>query len=87
MLLKDINLDYVKNYLNVDHELDDVRLKSHISSAISYILKSHNYKSIDETDNNEALTDLAMIIIQDMYDNGTITTKDAISFLSIDRRF
>lgn len=87
MLLKDINLDYVKNYLRIDNDLDDMRLKSHISSAISYILTSHNYKNIDETNDNEALTDLAMIIIQDMYDNGTITTKDAISFLSIDRRF
>lgn len=87
MLLKDLDLNYVKQYLRVDHDLDDMRLKSHITSVIDYILISHGYKDISETNENEALTDLAMVMLQDMYDNGTITTKEAISFLTIDRRF
>ena len=86
MKLIDINLDYVKKYLNINHDLDDSRLQSHIDTAINYIVVSHGYKNIEEAD-NDLLSDLAMLMIQDLYDNGTITTEKPISFLTIDRRF
>ena len=41
MKLNDLNLDYVKKYLSVDHELDDLRIQAHINTAINYIKLSH----------------------------------------------
>ena len=87
MKLNDLNLDYVKKYLSIDHELDDLRLQSHIDSAKHYIALSHGYDETAELEENEMLADLAMIIIQDLYDNGKITTNKSISFMTIDRRF
>ena len=37
MKLNDLNLDYVKKYLSIDHELDDFRIQAHINTAINYI--------------------------------------------------
>ena len=87
MKLNDLNLDYVKKYLNVDHELDDLRLQSHIESVKHYITLSHGYDEKEELESNEMLADIAMIMIQDLYDKGKITTSKAISFMTIDRRF
>ena len=87
MKLNDLNLDYVKKYLSVDHELDDLRIQAHINTAINYIKLSHGYEQMQELEDNECLADIAMMIIQDLYDNGTITATKSISFMSIDRRF
>lgn len=87
MKLSNLDLNYVKKHLNVDHELDDLRLQSHIESVKAYIALSHGYDSTEELEENELLFDLAMVMIQDLYDNGKITTSKAISFMSIDRRF
>lgn len=87
MRLSDLNLSYAKKYLNVDHELDDLRIQSHIESAKSYIALSHGYEETEDLEDNKLLVDLAMVIIQDLYDNGKITTSKAISFMTIDRRF
>lgn len=87
MKLSNINLDFVKKHLNVDHDLDDVRLQSHIDSAKQYIALSHGYEDEADLDENEMLADLAMVIVQDLYDNGKITTSKSISFMTIDRRF
>ena len=86
MLLADVNLQYVKGYLKIDHNEDDARIQSHIDTAKNYIAVSHGYDEIN-TSNNDYLSDLAMVLIQDLYDNGTITSMKSVSFLSIDRRF
>ena len=87
MKLKDLGLDQVKEFLHVDHDLDDNRIKMHIETAKNYIAVSHGYDITMNIEENEYLTDMAMIIIQDLYDNGTITSMGPISLLSIDRRF
>lgn len=87
MRINELDLPYVKNYLHVDHDLDDIRISTHIETAKNYIAVSHGYASLDDIAENEYLTDMAMIIIQDLYDNGTITSKEPISLMSIDRRF
>ena len=33
MKLNDLNLEYVKKYLNVEHNLDDKKIQSHIDAA------------------------------------------------------
>ena len=87
MTLNNLDLEYVKKYLNVDHDLDDARLKSHLDTAKNYIAVSHGYESPQDLELNDYLTDLALIIVQDLYDNGTITQQQPVSFLTIDRRF
>lgn len=87
MKLKDLTIKTVKEFLNVDHDMDDNKLISHMETAKNYIAVSHGYESVDEIQEQEYLTDMAMIIIRDLYDNGTITSTKPISFFSIDRRF
>lgn len=87
MKLSQLDLSYVKDFLRVDHTFDDARLKAHIESAKKYIALSHGYENVEDSEENEMLVDLAMVMIQDLYDNGDITTEKAISFMTIDRRF
>ena len=87
MKLSSLDLEYVKKHLNVDHNLDDLRLTLHIETAKNYIAVSHGYDSPEDLELNDYLTDLALLMIQDLYDNGTITQQQPISFLTIDRRF
>lgn len=87
MKLNDLNLDYVKKYLNVEHNLDDEKIQSHINAAIKYVELSHGYENNEDINSNDILSELAMAIIQDLYDNGRITATSAVSFMTIDRRF
>ena len=87
MKLNDLNLDYVKKYLNVEHNLDDEKIQSHINAAIKYVELSHGYENNEDINSNDILSELAMTIIQDLYDNGRITATSAVSFMTIDRRF
>ena len=87
MKLNDLNLDYVKKYLNVEHNLDDGKIQSHIDAAIKYVELSHGYENDEDINSNDLLSELAMTIIQDLYDNGKITATTAVSFMTIDRRF
>lgn len=87
MKLNDLNLDYVKKYLNVEHNLDDGKIQSHIDAAIKYVELSHGYENDEDINSNDLLSELAMTIIQDLYDNGKITATSAVSFMTIDRRF
>lgn len=36
---EDLNLEIIKNYLRIDHDLDDVELKLFLNSAKSYVRK------------------------------------------------
>ena len=87
MKVSEITLEYAKKYLNVDHNLDDLRLQAHIATAKNYIKLAHAYEKDSELEENEILADLMMVIIQDLYDNGKITTQNSIHFMSMDRRF
>lgn len=87
MKLSDLNLDYVKKYLNVEHNLDDEKIQSHIAAAIKYVELSHGYENKDDINSNDILCELALTMIQDLYDNGRITATTAVSFMTIDRRF
>lgn len=87
MKLNDLNLDYVKKYLNVEHNLDDGKIQSHIDAAIKYVELSHGYENDDDINSNDILCEMAMTIVQDLYDNGMITATSAVSFMTIDRRF
>lgn len=87
MKLSDLNLDYVKKYLNVEHNLDDKKIQSHIDAAMKYAKLSHGYENDEDSNSNDILSELVMTIIQDLYDNGKITATSAISFMTIDRRF
>ncbi len=87
MKLSDLNLEYVKKYLNVEHNLDDEKIQSHIDAAVKYAELSHGYENNEDINSNYILCELAMTMIQDLYDNGRITATTAVSFMTIDRRF
>lgn len=87
MKLSDLNLNYVKKYLNVEHNLDDEKIQSHIDAAVKYVELSHGYENNEDINSNDILCELVMTMIQDLYDNGRITATSAVSFMTIDRRF
>lgn len=87
MKVSEITLEYAKKYLNVDHDMDDIRLQAHIATAKNYVKLAHAYAKDSEIEENEILPDIIMMIVQDLYDNGKITVQNSIHFMSIDRRF
>lgn len=90
MKLSEITLETVKSHLRIDHDLDDTRLKMHMASVLSFILKVNGQNSLtsDFEDSNEFLTDVYFCYIQNLYDYGTMPESSYLnSILSMDRNF
>lgn len=90
MKLSEITLEMVKSYLSIDHDVDDTRLKMHMESALSLILKVNGQKSLtsDFEDSNDFLTDVYYKYIQNLYDYGTMPESSYLnSILTMDRNF
>lgn len=82
MIISDVTLDMVKNYLRVDDDTDDVLLTAIMSASKKYI---SSYIGDEDVDKYEDLTIAYMCLIADMYDvrewktnvannNNTVTT-------------
>ena len=73
--------------MNVEHNLDDERIQLHIAAAMKHAELSHGYENDEDINSNDILCELAMTIIQYLYDNGRITATSAVSSMTIDRGF
>lgn len=88
MKVSEITLAYAKDYLNIPEDYkEDIRIQAHINTAISYVMKTHGFETIEEMDEEYFLVDLVMYIIQQLYDTGGITDINPIKYMSVDRRF
>lgn len=90
MKLSEITLQVAKDYLRIDHNLDDVRIGLHIDAALSYILKANGQDALtaEFEDSNEFLTDVFFCYLQQLYDYGTVPeSKYLNAHLTLDRRF
>lgn len=90
MKLSELTLDQVKEYLRVDHDLDDNRIKTHISTVVYFILQMNGQSKLtDEFEGrNEFLTDVALSMIQELYDTGKFPeSRYLYQAMTIDRRF
>ena len=90
MKLSEITLDTVKNYLRIDHALDDTRLQIHMNAALSYILKANGQDALTQEfeNSNEFLTDVYLCYVQHLYDYGKVPESNYLNaILTMDRRF
>ena len=90
MKLSEITLATVKDYLRIEHDLDDVRLELHRKAALSYILKANGQDALtpEFEDANEFLSDVFMCYVQHLYDYGKAPESDYLNaILTMDRRF
>ena len=90
MKLSEITLQTVKDYLRIDHNLDDTRLRMHMDASFSYILKANGQDALTQEfdDSNEFLTDVYLCYLQHLYDYGTVPeSKYLNAILTMDRRF
>ena len=93
MTLSELELGYVKQYLRVDHNKDDIRIQNHLDSEyvlISFILKSNGQTKITKEfeQGNDFLVDAALAMVEELYDNGKLPESTYFyQGMMIDRRF
>lgn len=90
MTLSELELGYVKQYLRVDHNKDDIRIQNHLDSAISFILKSNGQTKITKEfeQGNDFLVDATLAMVEELYDNGKLPESTYFyQGMMIDRRF
>ena len=63
----DITLDFVKQYMRIDHDLDDLELDLYLRSAINYVTKYVGETFIDDVD----LVMPVLMLISHFYENKT----------------
>lgn len=72
MKMSEVTLDFVKNYLRVDGDEDDVLLSAYLTAGIEYI---KSYTGNDDIDSHEEVTIALLCIIADAYEVRQFTTS------------
>ena len=86
MKVSEIDLAYVKEYLNTDD--DELRLKQHLDSAKDLLMKANGYTDESELDRSEYLADVVLVYVEQLYDTGKVVDNKAFNnLLTMDRRF
>lgn len=75
MKINELTLDEVKNYLRVEHDLDDVLIQAMMDSAASHI-KSYTGLG-DGINQHDDLTVPFLMLIGDMYEDRTATVNNS----------
>lgn len=81
--IRDINLELVKQYLRIDHDLDDLELSLYIKSVVTYIEKYANYDCLEDAD----LIIPALLMIADCYENKSLPNASNTKLNEIFSRF
>lgn len=90
MKLSELTLANVKEYLRVDHNLDDKRINTHIDTVIHFILQMNGQEQLTDefVKRNPFLADVALSMIQELYDTGQFPeSKYLYQAMTLDRRF
>lgn len=74
MQIREITLDVVKSYINVDHDIDDILIQLFMDDAKSNIM-SYTDLSEFELDIEDGLAIVYLCLIADMYENRGMTTN------------
>lgn len=75
--ITDLDLDFVKNYLKIDHDADDQLISTMIVSAQNRIQSHLNRKFEDFEEIPDEFTIAALAIIAHWYENRAIQSTDA----------
>ncbi len=86
MKVSEIDLAYVKEYLNADD--DELRLQQHLDSAKDLLMKANGYTDESELDRSGYLADVVLVYVEQLYDTGKVVDNKAFNnLLTMDRRF
>lgn len=75
--ITDLDLDFVKNYLKIDHDVDDQLISTMIVAAQNFIQAYLNRKFDDFEEIPDEFTIAALAIIAHWYENRAIQSADA----------
>lgn len=75
MKLNELTINEIKEYANIEHDLDNKLLEMILKSTLSYILNYTGLK-IEETDNKEELTFALLTLANELYDNRVYSVKE-----------
>lgn len=78
--MKNLNLEFVKQYLKIDFPDDDLLIDTIIKGSKAYII-SYTGLEKDEADKIEELKFAALLLIEQMYSNrSAIVESDKVNF-------
>lgn len=75
MKISEVTINELKEYANVEHDLDDKLFNMILSAAKSYI-KSYTGLTLEQIDDKEDLTIALMTLTNEMYDNRVFIIQD-----------
>ncbi|WP_294186355.1 head-tail connector protein [uncultured Clostridium sp.] len=75
MKISKVTINELKEYANVEHDLDDKLFTMILSAAKSYI-KSYTGLTLEQMDDKEDLTIALMTLTNEMYDNRVFIVQD-----------
>lgn len=75
MKISEVTINELKEYANVEHDLDDKLFNMILSAAKSYI-KSYTGLTLEQMDDKEDLTIALMTLTNEMYDNRVFIVQD-----------
>lgn len=75
MKISEVTINELKEYANVEHDLDDKLFNMILSAAKSYI-KSYTGLTLEQIDDKEDLTIALMTLTNEMYDNRVFIVQD-----------
>lgn len=75
MRISEITITEIKQYANIDHNLDDNLLEMILKSSLSYIL-NYTGLTLEETNNKEELAFVLLTLANELYDNRVYSVKD-----------
>ena len=87
MKLTEVTEEYLDEYLNAEGR-DKLKIKHLFENAVNYVMVVNGYTEVEQLEESEYLTDVVLMRVQQMYDNGYVESNKKIdAMMTMDRRF
>ena len=87
MKLTEVTEEYLDEYLNAEGR-DKLKIKDLFENAVNYVMVVNGYTEVEQLEESEYLTDVVLMRVQQMYDNGYVeSNKEIDAMMTMDRRF
>lgn len=87
MKLTEVTEEYLDEYLNAEGR-DELKIKHLFENAVNYVMVVNGYTEVEQLEESEYLTDVVLMRVQQMYDNGYVeSNKEIDAMMTMDRRF
>ncbi len=83
----EVTEEYLDEYLNAEGR-DKLKIKHLFENAVNYVMVVNGYTEVEQLEESEYLTDVVLMRVQQMYDNGYVeSNKEIDAMMTMDRRF